>query len=554
MNFTNQNQNCPSSFCTICTNKCKNELVLLLLTLSIHHNGAKVYIMCDKESKLAIDELTPDLNKQLKLSWYVELDKYSNKTRADMEKEKNWSDFLKNKMNIMLKALNKEKDTLFLDSDMVILDKISDIQHNKDVGLSPQFIRQQNVLETGYYNAGFLWTNSKKVCEYWKEIIEPNHSCAEQIHMKKLTEKFKSFEFGENYNLQTWRFILGKEDSKTVASNIKIANTGKIYYKNSPLKCIHTHFKEERFKDINNLFMLRMAQARYYKELTCVYRSINGKWIIKMPTQPREGLWNHNNDSFRELAMLWKQKINDIDLFLEKESGHCWLVPQIMLYDRPTLEWINPECKSSGLFLLGNGDEDKEGVELRNLVINAKPWIFWPRRPSIVEQKLKENKILEWSEREQETIFIGNIENSVQNTYRDDSNLGWEDVLEEYHCTKGKVHKFTQEEYLDKMRKSKYGLCLRGYGSKCHREMECMAFGTVPIITPKVSIKSFINPPSEGIHYIRAHNPDDLRRKLKNIKEKRWNSMSKAAAKWYMDNVHSSGSWDTTIKGVLYKY
>lgn len=554
MNFTNQNQNCPSSFCTICTNKCKNELVLLLLTLSIHHNGSKVYIMCDKESKLVIDELTPDLNKQLKLSWYIELDKYSNKTRADMEKEKIWSDFLKNKMNIMLKALNKEKDTLFLDSDMVILDRISDIQHNKDVGLSPQFIRQQNVLETGYYNAGFLWTNNKKVCEYWKEIIEPNHSCAEQIHMKKLTEKFKSFEFGENYNLQTWRFILGKEDSKTVTSNIKIANTGKLYYKNAPLKCIHTHFKEDRFKEINNLFMLRMAQARYYKELTCIYRSMNGKWIIKMPTQPRDGIWNHNNDSFRELAMLYKQTIKDVDLFMDKESGHCWLVPQIILYDRPTMEWINEECRSSGLFLLGNGNEDKEGVELRKLAINAKPWIFWPRRPSIVEQKLKENKILEWSERNCETIFIGNIENNIQNTYRDDSNLGWEDVLEEYHCTKGKTHKFTQEEYLDKIRKSKYGLCLRGYGSKCHREMECMAFGTVPIITPNVSIKSFINPPSEGIHYIRAHNPDDLRRKLKNIKEKRWISMSKAAAKWYMENVHSSGSWDTTIKSVLYKY
>ena len=35
---------------------------------------------------------------------------------------------------------------------------------------------------------------------------------------------------------------------------------------------------------------------------------------------------------------------------------------------------------------LEEGDEDKEGVKLRKLVINAKPWIFWPRRPSIVEK------------------------------------------------------------------------------------------------------------------------------------------------------------------------
>jgi hypothetical protein len=553
MNFTNQNQNCPSSFCTICTNKCKNELVLLLLTLSIHHNGAKVYIMCDKESKLVIDELTPNLNKQLKMTWFVELDKYSNKSRADMEKEKIWCEFQMMKANVMKKTLEREKDTLFLDSDIVILDKINDINHNKSLGVSPQFIKDKNVKEVGYYNGGMIWTNNKQVPLDWIEFTKTSRYF-DQASIEDLVKKYKHFEFGENYNLQTWRFILGKEDSKTVTSNIKIANTGKLYYKNAPLKCIHTHFKEDRFKEINNLFMLRMAQARYYKELTCIYRSMNGKWIIKMPTQPRDGIWNHNNDSFRELAMLYKQTIKDVDLFMDKESGHCWLVPQIILYDRPTMEWINEECRSSGLFLLGNGNEDKEGVELRKLAINAKPWIFWPRRPSIVEQKLKENKILEWSERNCETIFIGNIENNIQNTYRDDSNLGWEDVLEEYHCTKGKTHKFTQEEYLDKIRKSKYGLCLRGYGSKCHREMECMAFGTVPIITPKVSIKSFINPPSEGIHYIRAHNPDDLRRKLKNIKEKRWISMSKAAAKWYMENVHSSGSWDTTIKSVLYKY
>ena len=111
MNFTDQIQNCPSSFCTICTNKCKNELVLLLLTLSIHHNGAKVYIMCDKESKLAIDELTPNLNKQLKMKWFVELDKYSNKSRNDMVKEEIWSEFQMMKANVMKKTLNKEKDT-----------------------------------------------------------------------------------------------------------------------------------------------------------------------------------------------------------------------------------------------------------------------------------------------------------------------------------------------------------------------------------------------------------------------------------------------------------
>ena len=553
MNLPKKDLSCPSSFCTICTDKCKRDLILWVLTLSIQHNGAKVYIMCDKSSKEAIDELTPDMNKQLNITWLIELDKYSGKTRAEMEKEEIWSEFLKNKMDIMLFALKKEKDTLFLDSDIMILDKLNGINHDKVLGVSPQFIKDENVKKVGYYNAGFLWTNNKNVCEYWKEIIEPNHSCAEQIHMEKLTKKYDHFEFGENYNLQTWRFIIGKEDSKTIASNIKITTEGKLYYKTNPLKCIHTHFNDERFKDINKLFMIKLAKARYYKELSCIYRAINNKWIIKMPGQPRKGIWNHKNDSFRELALLYKQNLKDVDLYTDDNNGHCWLVPQIILYDRPTLEWIDDSVKKCGLLLLGNCDEDKEGVELRKVNINAKPWIFWPRKPMVVEKILKKNKILDWDERDCETIFIGNIENSIQDMYGNDTDLEWEKVLTEYHCTKGLKHKFSQEEYLDKIRKSKYGLCLRGYGSKCHREIECMAFGTVPIITPKVCIKSFINPPSEGIHYIRGNNPDDLMRKLKNIGEKRWKSMSMAASKWYMENVHSSGSWNTTIQYILYK-
>ena len=67
------------------------------------------------------------------------------------------------------------------------------------------------------------------------------------------------------------------------------------------------------------------------------------------------------------------------------------------------------------------------------------------------------------------------------------------------------------EDYLMKLSQSKYGLCLRGYGSKCHREVELMAFGTVPIITPEVSIKSNMNPPIENVHYITANNPNVLK-------------------------------------------
>ena len=55
------------------------------------------------------------------------------------------------------------------------------------------------------------------------------------------------------------------------------------------------------------------------------------------------------------------------------------------------------------------------------------------------------------------------VENNVQEKFRKTTN-SWDTVLTEYHCTKGHQHKFSHEEYLMKLRGSKYGLCLRGYG------------------------------------------------------------------------------------------
>ena len=162
----------PSSFCSICTNQCKEELTLLLLTLSLHHKNARIYILCDEETKETIDNMTPNINDNLNITWFVELNKYSNKCRSQMVEENIWSEFQMMKANIMIKTLEIEKDTLFLDSDMVILDKIDDINNEKRLGVSPQYIIQEHVNKTGYYNGGMLWTNDKNVPIDWIEFTK----------------------------------------------------------------------------------------------------------------------------------------------------------------------------------------------------------------------------------------------------------------------------------------------------------------------------------------------------------------------------------------------
>jgi len=537
----------PSSFCTICTSTCDFELKGLLLSLSVYHTGETIYIMSDTKTKKSIEEMTPQ--PKLNIKWFVELDKYDGMNRQMMEYNNIWSDFQMSKALIIKKTLEKEENTLFLDSDIIILDELNDIDDTKELGVSPQFINQVKIDQFGYYNAGCLWTKSKNVPDDWIEFTKTSRFF-DQASVEDLVKKYSYFEFGDNYNLQCWRLYLSPDGPHKIASYLSSDN-GTVMYKDKSLKFIHTHFRDPQFRDFNNLLLNHINNAKLYKILLIIFRVINDKWIIKIPKQPIQGMGYHNNDSFRELPLLMKKYNKDVDVELVNDSIHCWLYPNILLYDRPTLEWCSKEILDSSLFLLGNGDINKEGKELNKHLKHVKSWIFWPRRPMIVEKILNEKGILNYEERNTESIFIGNFENVNQEKYRNVSD-NWKNVISEYHCTKGDKHKFTNEEYLLKLRSSKYGLCLRGYGSKCHREVELMAFGTIPVITPEVSIESYMEPLIENIHYIRVNNSDEFKQKISEMNENKWNKMSKECYEWYQRNVYSKNCWNNMIENILY--
>jgi hypothetical protein len=527
----------PSSFCCICTNQCVNETFSFLLSLSIHHKNEKIYIMSDSESKNIILQNTPNL--KLNIIWFIELNEFSNKTRDDMLKENKWTDFQMKKALIIDKVLQHEIDTFFMDTDIIILNPINDINKKKDLGVSPAYISKSDMEKVGYYNGGMIWVKNKEIPKKWIEYSKTSRY-HDQAAIDDLVKEYDYFELGENHNFQSWRFRLS--DDKNLKEYFKIKDD--IYYKDEKLISIHTHFLQTGLhKDFNQFIIDQLVQAKKYKELLCIFHILNnGKWLIHLPKQPNKGIFNHKNDSYRELLKLYNHDI----LIKEHDCGHIWLYPSVILYDRPTLEWINYEASQANLLLLGNGDINKEGIELKGKGFNVKPWIFWPRNPKLYEKILEEkgyNKKIE-------SIFIGNYENPTQEKYRIGEN--WEDVIEEFYMIKGTEHKFTAEEYIMKIRDSKYGLCLRGYGSKCHREVECMGMGTVPIITKDVNINSYINPPIEDKHYIYVENPNKLKEKLKNITEEKWKEMSNNCVKWYMENIHSSVSWKLTIENIFY--
>ena len=540
----------PASFCTICTHTCYQELIGLLLSLSLHHPGETIYCMVDTKTKEEIERMTPQ--PKLNIVWKVSLDKYTGMNRQIMERKGIIKEFWNNKADIISYALDFSSDTLFLDADIFVVSPINGIDKSKELGLSPHYIKKADSDLYGYYNGGVVWTRNKKICERWKfHTIASRY--VDQASLEDVAKEFSYFEFGENYNFSWWRVLQSKVPAHKILENVSIQKQ-EIYYKNEPLKFIHTHLNSNAhlYASFNNFMIQQLQKCKKYRELLCIQRMLANKWIIQLPRQPMSPPWKHANDSFRALCILLRSKNKDVEIELNPNSGHIWLKPKILLYDRPTNYWFDSQCQHSYKLLLGNGSMEVEGMELKSKGVNVSPWIFWPRRPMILEKLLSEKGRMAWDKRSNQSVFIGNYENSIQEKYRR-GNVGWKDVISMFHCTAGFTHKFTQREYLMKLRESKYGLCLRGFGSKCHREVECMAFGTVPLITSEVSINSYYDPPRENVHYIRVGSSEEAREKMARITEEEWTKMSLACYEWYQRNVHSDNCWGTIIEYLLYK-
>jgi hypothetical protein len=201
-----------------------------------------------------------------------------------------------------------------------------------------------------------------------------------------------------------------------------------------------------------------------------------------------------------------------------------------------------PEEQTWKLALFGNPKPNDMGGP-------AVSWFFWPRSPALVEMLVEQEKgTKSYIEREFACTFHGKIENKVQEKNRQKE--AWYQVCDDYSMALGadKPYKLSHSEYLLRLANSRFGLCLAGYGKKCHREVECMAMGCVPVCATEVDINKYANPPQEGLHYIRVKSPEETREKLKAISKEEWETMSNACRAWWSENASVRGSWALTQK------
>ena len=270
------------------------------------------------------------------------------------------------------------------------------------------------------------------------------------------------------------------------------------------------------------------------------------KPTLYMPRRTLTGFFGHAGDSFREMVEIWAER-GYVDAVEDPKAVQIWMggVGKTLLYDRPTLDWLfaaPPEEQMWELAFFGNPKPTESGG-------NAKQWFFWPRRPRLVEDLVGQGlSQTNFESRSKNLVFYGKVENKVQEKRR--KQYDWSSACDEFTLVSGDStpYPFTQKQYLEKIANARFGLCLAGFGKKCHREIECMAMGCVPICASDVDMENYANPPQEGVHYLRAATPEEAKAKISAVGSEEWQKMSVACIAWWKDNCSAEGSWNLTQK------
>ena len=263
--------------------------------------------------------------------------------------------------------------------------------------------------------------------------------------------------------------------------------------------------------------------------------------IYTPPKSMKFGFFGHKGDSFREMIDLWAER-GYVERKEDPSLTQCWLggLSKTLLYDRPTWSWLDKASEKEQVYercLVGNPDPSEKP--------NTRPWIFWPREPRLVEE-LSQITRKSYEERKDTMVFYGRIENADQGQWRQDIS-GWKTVCSKFSMQQGKEpYVLKPREYLETLQGAKFGLCLRGYGPKCNREIELLAMGTVPVVTSGVDILNYAEPLVDGTHVLCVTDHEDAMAKICKISIEKWLEMSEAGFQWWKRNCSVEGSWERT--------
>jgi hypothetical protein len=231
------------SICTIATQKCLNELKLLLLSLDLFEDDIIIFILCDTFVKYEISSCTY----KNKIVLYNELDRYDLNRDFQQESDKKmyWIDFMLEKTTIMKYALEQTSNTLFLDSDIVLLNSLPIIPNKDyDVMLSPHYIKTDHENEFGIYNGGYIYVKNKDFPDWWKKMT---YELMGKVYMEQGTLDYAYqqfivglFEITDNFGY--WKASIEDDNNVLSRKSLLHYDDNNLKYENNILNSVHTHF------------------------------------------------------------------------------------------------------------------------------------------------------------------------------------------------------------------------------------------------------------------------------------------------------------------------
>ena len=268
-------------------------------------------------------------------------------------------------------------------------------------------------------------------------------------------------------------------------------------------------------------------------------KQINNKNKIVI-TVPLDERYYRGENAFYELVMAWKER-GYVEVEFSKESSHFWINGKnnILLFDKDNLLYLSDMKKDPPRW---DGDvKYKYGFFANQYHLendsNFK-MTYWSLSPKKLESIRKNGRKI-FQHRKYDSVFIGSIENETQeyfrNFYKD-----WESEIDQYHCSdklnKKESQKYDFEQYANIVGQSKFGICFRGNGPKCYREIEYLALGT-PLITTKEVETDYPDSLIEGKHYFLANSKEDINLIVRNTSKEKWEEMSVACWDWFERNA-----------------
>lgn len=518
---------------TIVTKNLINEFYILQKSLELTNPETKIVVLCDDESALLIKNLfNPNI---------IILNDLKNLDYDDIKKRgKSFLDLVLRKCDVMDYALNLFGETLFTDTDIVFLNRF-DKESTKQLVLSQHHINPLDEQKYGKYNVGYLLIKDKSFPNWLKNTTLTRSKFFEQEGLIHAEKEFDMEAFSMNHNFGWWRLFQCPETTERYK---KFGYGVNVFYDKNPLISVHVHMVSDGFKDgANDKFadiILKLLSVSKKPEHQILYSYINKIRNGYNPAKPKiiiphPSTTDHSGDTFRELVDIWSE-MGLCNKEYSTQTDLVWMnrIGDVLLYDRPTLEWLRNRPFNLGLF--GNTVPDFE---------KTMAWIFWGRRPKLMKQIIEEQGINPLEKRDIQSIFLGKVENNVQESRR--TNFDWSKSVEIFEMPIRGEYKYNQTEYLELLNRSKFGLCLAGYGRKCNREIELLALGVVPIITEGVDL-TYYNGLTEDVHYLKVNRPEEVQPLINSISDERWNELSRAGREWYETNCSPIGSFKTTIE------